>query len=430
VSEHSSSFQKLSLRSNFSWTFVGNVVYAGCQWAMLVILVKLSTPENVGQFTLGLAVTTPIILFSNLQLRPIQATDVKRRFSFSNYLALRIITTIAAFFAIVSLIFIIGYEKNTAFVILLIGLAKSIESISDVYYGLLQQHERMDWIAISMILKGILSLLFLGVTVFLTRSIVFGSLALAIAWTIALIVYDIPKGQSVATRKPTEIHDSSKQVSKRIPQGKIGSWFQPEVLSKLALFALPLGFAMTLISLNSNIPRYFVERYLGQGKLGIFSAIAYLQIAGLTVITALGQSASPRLAQHYVEGQHRAFKQLMIKLLAIASVLGGLGILAAYFAGEEILTLLYRPEYSKDIDVFTWVMAASALSYVASILGYAATAKRRIYYQPVILCTSLIVSLLTCYLFIPNYGLLGASVSMVLTSAVTLFGYLLIVIKD
>ncbi len=45
----------LSLRANFSWTFVGNVVYAGSQWGMLVVLAKLGTPEMVGQFSLGLA---------------------------------------------------------------------------------------------------------------------------------------------------------------------------------------------------------------------------------------------------------------------------------------------------------------------------------------------------------------------------------------
>jgi hypothetical protein len=31
----------LSLRRNFSWTLAGNVVYAGCQWGMLVALAKL-----------------------------------------------------------------------------------------------------------------------------------------------------------------------------------------------------------------------------------------------------------------------------------------------------------------------------------------------------------------------------------------------------
>jgi hypothetical protein len=38
-----------SLRWNFSWTFVGNIIYSACQWGMLVVLAKIGNPEMVGQ---------------------------------------------------------------------------------------------------------------------------------------------------------------------------------------------------------------------------------------------------------------------------------------------------------------------------------------------------------------------------------------------
>ena len=46
----------LLLRSNFSWTFAGNVVYAGCQWGMLVLLATFGSPQWVGSFRIGQAV--------------------------------------------------------------------------------------------------------------------------------------------------------------------------------------------------------------------------------------------------------------------------------------------------------------------------------------------------------------------------------------
>jgi len=52
------------LRVNFSWTLVGNIVYAGCQWGMLTVLAKIGTTEMVGQFALGLAITAPVFMFS------------------------------------------------------------------------------------------------------------------------------------------------------------------------------------------------------------------------------------------------------------------------------------------------------------------------------------------------------------------------------
>ncbi|MEO1184920.1 MAG: lipopolysaccharide biosynthesis protein, partial [Cyanobacteria bacterium J06636_27] len=113
----------LSLRRNFSWTFIGNAVYAACQWGMLVVLAKLGSPEMVGQFTLGLAITAPVIMFTNLHLRSVQATDAKQQFLFNDYLGLRLLSTGLALLIIAAITFISGYEKETLLVILLIGVA-------------------------------------------------------------------------------------------------------------------------------------------------------------------------------------------------------------------------------------------------------------------------------------------------------------------
>ena len=42
-----------SLRQNFSWTLLGNVVYAASLWGILVLLTKVGDPATVGRFSLG-----------------------------------------------------------------------------------------------------------------------------------------------------------------------------------------------------------------------------------------------------------------------------------------------------------------------------------------------------------------------------------------
>jgi hypothetical protein len=68
---------------------------------MIVLLTKLGSPEMVGQFALGLAVTAPIILFANLQLRSVQATDARQEFQFGHYFGLRLVTTGLALFSVI-----------------------------------------------------------------------------------------------------------------------------------------------------------------------------------------------------------------------------------------------------------------------------------------------------------------------------------------
>ena len=75
------SIQALSLRRNFSHMLIGNAIYSLSQWGILISLAKLSSTEAVGVYTLGIAVTAPIILLTDLQLRTILATDAKKDYT-------------------------------------------------------------------------------------------------------------------------------------------------------------------------------------------------------------------------------------------------------------------------------------------------------------------------------------------------------------
>lgn len=406
----------LTLRRNFSWTFVGNVVYAACQWGMLVVLAKLGTPEIVGQFTLAFAITAPVILFTNLQLRVVQATDAKHEYVFGDYLGLRLLSTGLALLIIVGITLIAGYRRETLLVILVVGLAKGFESISDVFYGLIQQHERMDRIAISMMLKGPLSLLLLGLGVYLTHNVLWGTVGLAVAWAIVLVGYDVRSGTLILKTSPrtqqTEVDKEPDLTVILQPRWHL------KTIKKLVWLSLPLGIVMMLISLNTNIPRYFIERYLGERELGIFAAISYLMVATGIVVSALGQSASPRLAKYYAAGNRTAFRTLLVKLVGIGALLGLAGVLVVIVAGRDILTIMYRSEYAEHADLLVWLMVATAIRDIASFLGYGMSAARYFRIQMPLFVFITTVSAIACFWFIPTMGLRGAVIALLIAAIV------------
>lgn len=418
----------LTLRRNFSWTFTGNAVYAACQWGMLVVLAKLGSPEMVGQFTLGLAVTAPVIMLTNLQLRGVQATDAKQKYLFGDYLGLRLIGTALALLAIAGITLAAGNRWETSLVILIIGLAKGFESISDVFYGLIQQHERMDRIAISMMIKGPLSLFLLGTGVYFTRSVVWGAFGLVVAWAFILFSYDIRSGalmlKPMSWQEQEQKSNSSFRMLPTLESRKsnIPNPLQPrwhlKTLGKLTWLALPLGLVMMLISLNTDIPRYIIAEYWGEGQLGIFSAIAYLMVAGNMVVSALGQSASPRLAKYYAAGNGTAFRTLLLKLAGMGAMLGGTAVLVAIVAGQEILTLIYRPEYAQQADLFVWLMVAAGIGYVASFLGYGMTAAQYFRIQIPLFVAVTGTSAIACLWLIPRMGLHGGAIALILAAIV------------
>ena len=79
-----------SLRSNVAWALAGNVGYAACQWAVLVVVARLGSAADVGRLALGLALSAPVMILANLQLRAVQATDALHEHPFGIYLGLRL----------------------------------------------------------------------------------------------------------------------------------------------------------------------------------------------------------------------------------------------------------------------------------------------------------------------------------------------------
>ena len=182
--------QALPLRKNFAWTLTGNVVYAGCQWGMLMAIAKLGTPAMLGQFALGFAIAGPVFIMAQLHLRAVQATDARHEYLFGHYFALRILGTAAALALVAAIAYFSGFRRQTALIVLAVGLAKAAESLSDVIYGLWQKRERLDQIAVAMMGRGVGSLVALATTLYLTGSIVLAVGAMALWWAFWLATYE------------------------------------------------------------------------------------------------------------------------------------------------------------------------------------------------------------------------------------------------
>lgn len=396
-----------SLRSNFFWTLFGNFLYAGCQWGMLVAIAKFGSPEAMGQFGLGLAIGAPVIFLFNMQMRTVAATDARHDYLFGDYLSLRLLAVIPALLVIAGITVIAGYHRQIVLVILALGLCKAIESITDIFYGLFQQHESLDRLAISMLIKGPLSLIALSGGLYLTGNIFWGVMALAVIWLSVLVGYDIPNGKLI-------LKASGLEAPKHKNKAKFlrANWSKVK-LTQLTRLGLPLGIAAMLNSLNNNIPLYFIQHFQGERELGIFVALAYLMVAGSTAINAMGQPTNPRLAKYFAMGKRADFRNLLLKYLGFGVILGGLAILCALIGGHQILSIFYGAEYAEHVNLFFWLMVAGSITYVAVILNDGMMAVRCFGIQLPLNALIIIISIVMSFWLIPTYGLYGAVMAVI-----------------
>src|SRR5215472_2337026 len=318
--------KKPSLRSDFSWTLCGNAIYAGGQFATLMLLAKMVQPEMVGQYALGLAVVYPVMMFTNLQLRAVLSADVQQRTPFGYYLGLRLVTSSLAFAIVLAVTRLLGYGRQLTEVVLMVGLAYGVETISDVYWARLQPVDRMAQIAKSMMARALLSVVGLTVAAYLTRNVLWGIAAIALARAIVLFAYDTsPRTQGLAGNS---VGNSKNTLTAR---------FDAAVQRKLAWVSLPLGVVVLLGCLNSTIPNLFIKSALGDRDVGMFAAIGFVVSVGNMAVISLGQAAYTRLARTYAVGDLTAFSSLLGKLLACGAAIGVAGMLVSRLAGREIL---------------------------------------------------------------------------------------------
>jgi O-antigen/teichoic acid export membrane protein len=391
-----------SLRNNVRWNLVGNVAYALGQWLQLIILARMGGPAAVGAYAFALALTAPVMMFASLCLRFMQATDAQRTYSFREYLSLRGATTVAALFAIAIIAWGTGAGRSVWAVLLPICAMRAADAISDVYYGIWQQHERMSVIAGGLVLNSVSSATFMTGAAVLGGGVPGAAIGSALGSCAALVFVHFRTASDAQLRRAFAA--GSGQIA----------WRR---VARLAAEATPLGFSILLGSLQQNVPRFFLQRYGGEAALGLFAAASQLTLAGDFVIGSLGAAAGPRLASLRASGDGGAFRGLTRRLVLAGALLGAAGVALSLVAGRWILELLYRPEFGSSARVLVVLSAAAGLGFVASLLCYVLSSARIFAVQPLLLAVALAMLIACCAALVPRYGGDGAALALLVASS-------------
>ncbi|WP_408008266.1 oligosaccharide flippase family protein [Pseudalkalibacillus sp. A8] len=391
-----------SIRRNFSWTLFGNLIYAFTQWVIISIITKLGDAEMLGQYALALAVTAPIFLFLQMNLRSVQATDQKDKFALRDYLGLRVLTVLVAWVIIFFLLLFSNYSFQVTMLVLFVGIAKSAESFSEVFYGNFQKLEQMKYISVSKIIRGIISCLAVWLCLYLTNNIVFSIMAFSLIWLSSLALVDIPLTINLLKRAYGII--KSKEYLPKI---------NLSTSKNIVLIAIPLGIAGTIDSLNTNIPRYLISYYHGEESLGYFVAISYIIIIAHTVIVALCHSATPRLSKYFLDNI-LAFKKLLFNLTFIGILISAMAIIVSFTLGGSLLSILYNDTYKEYKGLLIIIMVAGCIWYLFGFLNTAIIASRNFKLQIPILLISMITTFISAYILVPSMQLEGAAYSLII----------------
>ena len=384
----------------------GNLVYMLGQFVVLVLLARLGTPVVVGAYSLANAVVNPILFFSRMGMRHAQATEQAAEISFKVYMRLsRLFLAAGVCIGLALLPFMAG-SRLMLYVFVVVLAAKAIEALSDIYYGLLLQHERQQIIGASMALRSLGSVVSFLLVFALTGDAAASLVGVPVSWALVYFLHDRLRSRDIAG-------GGDQQEASRSDLGRL-----------LAL-VWPLGVAAFIGQASQGLPRYIVVWDAGASVLGQITPALQLQVVVSALAQSVSQSMLPGIAQDVRAGEGRRAWHRLLRVSAALLPVVLLGSVLCFVLGPWMVRLVFGAGYELagallGATSISWSFRAYAALFQNAVVGKR-DFRRVLRLQAVVAGLSAIVLIPSSILFGVNGTIWGMAFGSAIQFAVFFF---------
>lgn len=334
-----------NLKKNITWNTVGSIAYLACQWLTTVAVVRLSSDFNyAGDLSLAMTISNLFVPIGLYKIRSFQVSDLSCEYSSGEYIGFRLITIVLGF------VFVLPYafftcQQSSLLPVYFYCIYKSIEVMVDVFHGIDQKAGNMIYCGISMLLRGILSLLAFCAGMHVSHSLVL-SIVLMIAVSLPVMVVDVRWASNFDAIVPS---------------------FRFKAMSELFYKCLPATVGVFCCAAVTSVSRQELAAALGASMLGVYSSVcspAAIVQAGAANAYAplLGAFASASESE-----DKKAFNTMLVKVILGALVLCILILFACFICGDYLLGLLFGDQ----IHQYSFLLYGAVISsLITAFIGF------------------------------------------------------------
>lgn len=379
---------------------IGAVIFYASLWFITVCIARLSGGAvEVGRFALAMAIVNPVVLLFSLALRAIIVTDVEGVHTWRDYCFARALGCACQVGFVQAICLVLNYDAAACSVITAMSIAKVAEQFMDLCHAFLQRESRFDVIARSMTLRA-----FLGAAAFLAlywplQKLPQAIYAMGASWALVVLFHDVPAVRAYSASLRAGFLD--------VNESEKSTWAATKGLIRRSL---PLGWALTLLSLNESAPRYVISFVLGEEQVGVFSAMAYILTAQNVLFVAVVQVLSTRLASAGFNADFRLVGRLIGVLCVAATAIGMAGVVFSSFLGDDFLLLVYGDAFSRHSDAFVSIMWAGFAGLFASAFISISASLHVISPLPFVISFAAMINISLGYALCMRYGIPGAAI--------------------
>lgn len=200
---------------------------------------------------------------------------------------------------------------------------------------------------------------------------------------------------------------------------KTGLGFSVAILRKILSFGLPLVPSAVANAGLTVAERYFINYFLGASAVGVYALVHRLaSLLQLFVATPFAQIFVVRRFETLVENKDQGIfnEILMIFVMVVSFFLLGMAIFSM-----DILYLIASKEYMDGVVLMPLLGVCYVLSSLNMNIEIGIFYTKKTTIVPIIGVVTLLISLPLYYWLIPELGMIGAAVALILVNSIRLF---------
>jgi O-antigen/teichoic acid export membrane protein len=180
-------------------------------------------------------------------------------------------------------------------------------------------------------------------------------------------------------------------------------------LRGLLAFGTPLIFGQVSFHLFMMIDRFFLERYAKESELGAY-AMANTLVSVVTILVTVPFSQVWTVMRFSVmneEGANEYYSRVLTYILFVSMFFA---LCVSAVAGDGLI-LFSLIGYWKAATIIPLLGLAAVLDCASRVLNVGITLKKRTIFAPIVIVAALVVNIALNFWLIPRYGMMGATVS-------------------
>ena len=330
---------KTSLKSNFLWNTFGTLFYFFTQWLLTIIIVFIDKNFiNAGFLSQCMAVGNIGAMVACYGVRGYQVSDIKNKFTQSDYFTHRITNIIAVIIVTSLYCAVTGYGLEGITVVAYL-LFKLTESLTDVYQGTDQKNNRMDIIGKSYIIKGIATFLAFIITYYISRNLLIAVIAMFASSMTATVLFD--------DRQARQFGEIRFKFDKKPYFALMVECFSPFIYS---------------VSMSSiaALPRLYFKNLQGVELLGIYSSVAAPAVIVQMGVSYLFMPLITMFTSYY-NNKDKRFVKLFFTVSAAVTLLCTIAVILSGIMGKPLLVFLFKsnPSIAEYSRIFVTTVISS-----------------------------------------------------------------------